>query len=383
MKELLERLEYSVLQLKCLDEVFMKENLVYSQMHARMVEVLGDDYAEFKRELYAGGKKKGELQRQMILGDVIEYVFSGRAYYHAAKSRDKFRQFAALLLSCVNQLLILDSITVDPEVRTLYIESLEAKIDPVILYEKDGDRDLAAELKQSQVVYSVQDWDRFDALVDSLLPKTLGTPKELVVFLELIRLNIGLVVPMLLTQRLFGDGDAIAPPDFLLLRKNKEIFGIELGYSKEGQSREFSIRTSIPTFGVDLSDHLHNRCPKCGKFILYCPSVIRWYSEEVLHSKLNKDMKVHCSYKGAGALETICESAVYYGKYNGNCYYGEQKPGDAEKFLHYHAKCVVGDSYFYRNRPKNISDHVDEFYCQIPRIEGIEKIVSQLHGTVE
>ena len=36
---------------------------------------------------------------------------------------------------------------------------------------------------------------------------------------------------------LLGDDDIIAPPDFLLLKKNKNIFGIELGYNKESQSR--------------------------------------------------------------------------------------------------------------------------------------------------
>ena len=133
-----------------------------------------------------------------------------------------------MILYCVNQLLLLDTITIYPKLRKKYIESLEKIIGKDILYEKEGDEELAAELKKSNIVIWEKDWEKFDAFVDSLLPKTLGCPKELIVFTELIRLNIGLVIPMLLLQRLFGDGHAIAPPDFLILKKNKEIYQLPL-----------------------------------------------------------------------------------------------------------------------------------------------------------
>ncbi len=374
MKTVLEKLGTSVDHLKCLDEIFRENNALYLRIENTITATLGDDFGDIARELYAGGKARSGLHRQMILGDIIEYIFSGRAYYYAAKSEENFRRFATLVLYSVNQLLLFDTITVDPQIRRAYIEKLEEVIPPEQLYEKDGDRELAQELKRSDVVISQDACEPYDAFVDSLLPKTLGAPKELVVFLELIRLNKGLVIPLLLIQRLFGDGKAIAPPDFLLLKRNREIFGLELGYSKEGQSREFSVRTSIPTFGVDLANHMHNRCPKCGENILYCDTVIQKYADGSLWTSLSPDGKFRCDATCQNFNGRFCTFANYYGKYAGDCFYGAQKPGDDRKDMHYHAQCVIDSSYEFRGRPRNISDHLAEFFSQIPVVEGIDSI---------
>ncbi|MDO9540899.1 MAG: hypothetical protein Q7J98_01070 [Kiritimatiellia bacterium] len=375
MQVLLDKLGLSVKHLQCLDEVFRSESQLYNQIEAKMTHELGDGLKEISRELYAGGKSRGGLNRQMILGDVIEYIFTGRAYYYAAKSNDNFKIFSKLVLYSVNQLLLFDTITINPTIRKHYIEKLEERIDPTILYEKEGDQELAKELKGSNVVIWQADWQRYDLFVDSLLPKTLGAPKELVVFLELIRLNKGLVIPLLLIQRLFGDGKAIAPPDFLLLKKNREIFGIELGYAKEGQSREFSVRTSIPTFGIDLANHLHNRCPKCGENILYCDTVIKKYSDGTLWSALGQDGRFRCGADCPNFNGRFCAFANYYGKYKGPCFYGAQKPEDDKKDMHYHASCVADGVYDYRGRERNIFEHhLADFFAQIPRIEGVDSL---------
>ena len=373
MKVLLDKLGLSVRHLQCLDDVFRSESPLYNQIETRMIAELGDGFEEISRELYAGGKSRTGLNRQMILGDVIEYIFTGRAYYFAAKSDDNFKIFSKLVLYSVNQLLLFDTITIDPLIRRHYIEKLEEQIDLTILYEKEGDQELANELKNSDVVIWQPAWDRYDTFVDSILPKTLGAPKELVVFIELIRLNKGLVIPLLLIQRLFGDGKAIAPPDFLFLKRNREIFGIELGYSKEGQSREFSVRTSIPTFGVDLKNHLHNRCPKCGKNILYCDTVINKYSEGTLLDSLDDKGRFKCGHDCPNFNGNFCIFANYYGKYKGPCFYGEQKVGDDKKEMHYHASCVADGVYDYRNQERNILEHhLNDFFCQIPQIEGVD-----------
>lgn len=89
----------------------------------------------------------------MILGDIIEYIFTGRAYYYAVKSEDNFKEFLKLILYSVNQLLIFDTITVNPGIRKLYIEKLEEKIDNELLFEKDGDIELAEALKNSNTIY--------------------------------------------------------------------------------------------------------------------------------------------------------------------------------------------------------------------------------------
>ena len=375
MEILLKKLGLSVKHLQCLDEIFRVESPLYGQLENRMTQELGDHLEEISKELYAGGKLRGGLNRQMILGDVIEYIFTGRAYYYAAKSSENFKVFSKLVLYCVNQLLLFDTITINPEIRKRYIQKLEREIDMAVLYEKEGDQNLANELKESDIVIWQEGWDRYDAFMDSLLPKTLGAPKELVIFLELIRLNKGLVIPLLLIQRLFGDGKTIAPPDFLYLKRNREIFGVEVGYAKEGQSREFSLRTSIPTFAVDLVNHMHNRCPKCGENILYCGTVIKKYADGSLWGSLDGSGRFKCGEDCPNFDGRICSFANYYGKYKGRCFYGEQNAGDDKKDMHYHATCVLDGVYDYRGAERNIwGHHRNEFFSQIPQIEGVESL---------
>ncbi len=375
MEKLLNKLVLSVKHLKCLDEVFRTESFLYKQIEEQMEQNMGDNLEIISKELYAGGKIRGGLNRQMILGDVIEYVFTGRAYYYAAKSDENFKIFSKLVLYCVNQLLLFDTITVNPIIRKAYIQKLEQEIPPTILYEKEGDEELASELKESDIVIWQDGWKKYDSFIDSLLPKTLGCPKELVIFLELIRLNKGLVIPLLLIQRLFGGGKTIAPPDFLFLKRNREIFGIEVGYTKEEQSREFSLRTSIPTFAIDLANHMHNRCPKCGENILYCDSIIKKYADGTLWGELDEDGQFKCENICETFEKKKCPFSNYYGKYKGECFYGTQHDGDDKKNMHYHASCVLDGVYDYRGGEKNIWDyHKGNIFAQIPKIEGIESI---------
>lgn len=377
MEILLNKLGISVEHLKCLDEVFRNNSSLYNEIEAKIKKEVGsDNLLEISRELYAGGKKKGSFNRQMILGDIIEYIFTGRAYYYAAKSRTNFSKFAKLVLYCIDQLLLFDTITISPEIRKKYLEALEKTIDSDILYEKENDKVLADELKKSDIVIWNDNWKKYDLFVDSILPKTLGCPKELVVFLELIRLNKGLVVPLLLTQRLFGAKEVIVPPDFLFLKRNREIFGIEVGYKKESQSREFSLMTSIPTFAVDLINHMHNRCPKCGENILYCDIVIKDYAVGKVWSRLDEEGRFKCLKNKCPNFDNgKCPFAIYYGKYKGKCFYGKQESGHDKKYKHYHAKCVLDQSYEYRGRRIRISDHhINNFFAQVPGIEGLEHI---------
>ncbi len=234
MKILLDKLGISIKHLKLLERTFLENHDEYKRIEKIFrTPPFMETVNEISIELYAGGKQlrgNDALNRQMILGDIIEYIFTGRAYYYATKSEDNFNKFLKLILYSVNQLLIFDSITVNSDIRKKYLEKLEDKIDIDLLYEKEGDKELAKKLMKSNTVYEDSDWEDFDLFVDSILPKTLGCPKELVVFAELIRSKKGIIIPLLLNQR---------------------IFGIELGYKKEEQSREFTIRTSIPTFAVD------------------------------------------------------------------------------------------------------------------------------------
>jgi len=373
MKLLLEKLSISVQHLKCLDEIFLNNHQEYRRINGILnSEEFSSIYEEISREIYAGGKQpRGNLKlaRQMILGDVVEYIFTGRAYYYAVKSEENFKNFLKLIMYSVNQLLIYDSITVNPDIRKLYIEKLEEEIDSETLYEKDRDSVLAENLKDSRTVIGDSDWKQFDLLVDSILPKTLGCPKELVVFAELLKVKKGIIIPLLLIQRLFGNRNPIAPPDFLLAKENKEIFGIEVGYAKEGQSREFSIRTSIPTFAVDLKNNMHNRCPKCGEIILYCDKVIEDFSNGTLPDKLISD-KYLCK-DCANFDDGNCIFSNYYGKWEGT-EFNERLSEQKER--HYHARCVKDDTYNHRGQPFRINNHLEDFFAQIPQIQGLENL---------
>jgi len=368
-------LEISITHLHCLVQAFLENHREYQRIESILVnQPFNQVYNDISRELYAGGKQQRghhKLNRQMILGDIVEYIFTGRAYYYAVSSGGNFNNFLKLILYCVNQLLIFDSITVKPELRKLYIEKLEDAIDLALLYEKPGDRELAQELKNSNTVLNDNDWARFDIFVDSLLPKTLGCPKELIVFAELIRLKKGIIVPLLLIQKVFGDKDVISPPDFLLSRNNKEIYGIEVGYAKEGQSREFSIRTSIPTFAVDLESNLHNRCPKCGEFILYCDPVIEAYSNNSLNQRLDRITNKFLCQGCPNFNNGNCTFSNYYGLRNGMTFNGNV---DGADHRHYHASCVLNEHYNYRGREIPIASRSNEFFAQVPKIQGLENI---------
>jgi hypothetical protein len=382
MKLLLEKLGLSVEHLKCLDDVFLEHHEEYRRIDGILnSDVFKPIYERFSRELYAGGKTASnsqiKLQRQMILGDVVEYIFSGRAYYHAAKSDDNLKDFYRLIFYSVNQLLLYDTITVNPEIRRLYIEKLEESIPNEILYEKAGDRELANRLKLSQVKIRHSDWSTpIDQFIDSILPKTLGTPKELIVFAEFIRLKIGVLIPLLLIQRIFGNKNPIAPPDFLILKSNKEIYGIEVGYKKELQSREFSIRTSIPTFAVDLKNNMHNRCPKCGENILYCDVLIENYANGTLSavvSERNGERRLFCS--GCPNFdEGNCKFSNYYGRVAGTNFINQDLEPREDR--HYHTRCVKDSTYPFRRATMNIFDqHREDFFAQVPEIEGIENLL--------
>lgn len=343
MKLLLERLGVSITHLICLDQVFRDNHEEYRRIENKLMSAeYRPVYEEIARELYAGGKKlRGniKLSRQMILGDLIEYIFTGRAYYYAAKSEKNLNNFLKLILYTVNKLLIFDIITVNPTIRKQYIQKLEAEIDNNILYEKDGDERIAKDLRKSNSVIWGQGWNKdIDSFVDSILPKTLGCPKELIVFSELIRTKKGIVIPLLLIQRMFGGKNSIAPPDFLIIKNNKEIFGIEVGYEKEGQSREFSIPTSIPTFAVDLKNNMHNRCPRCGENILYCDPVINAYTEGTLMQEVEtRGGKFYCNTCPL-FLQGHCKFSNYYGKAIGKAF--NNSPLESSKDRHYHAICV-------------------------------------------
>ena len=133
MQKLLDRLETSVKHLQVLDEVFYQNHPLYKSITDKLNAPPFDIVIEeIELQLYAGGKKmRGhghKLMRQMILGDLMQYIFTGRAFYYGTFSEQHLKDFLKLILNTVNQILIYDSITVDSNIRTLYINELENRI---------------------------------------------------------------------------------------------------------------------------------------------------------------------------------------------------------------------------------------------------------------
>lgn len=137
------------------------------------------------------------------------------------------------------------------------------------------------------------------------------------------------------------------------------------------QSRLFSVKTSIPTFAVDLKNNMHNRCPICGENILYCDPVIYAYSNGILQDEVKR-----CGGKFTCHLCALfdngnCPFSNYYGRADGTSF--SQRALDGIKERHYHTKCVRNLTYKYRRKQIEILEtHRNNFFGQIPEIEGIE-----------
>ena len=105
MKDIFERMSNVLRHLEVLHEVFVNEEnfkteektdyKIYKQNQEELRKLL--DRLDFNSQLYG---KKG---RQMILADLIEYIFLGRGYYSIQSTKDK-ENFVKAILHFVNLL---------------------------------------------------------------------------------------------------------------------------------------------------------------------------------------------------------------------------------------------------------------------------------------
>jgi DNA methylase len=144
--------------------------------------------------------------------------------------------------------------------------------------------------------------------MDAVLPKSRGLAIEFLIYLYLIHRRFGFVVPLLLHQRLITSTGAIAPPDFLVLKNDGRVFGVEVGYWKEGQSNEFVTATSLPTISAELDHDQPFRCPKCQQWITYCNQVIESYSRGI--SSPNPLVCSECKYFDG----CKCPDIIFFGE---------------------------------------------------------------------
>lgn len=349
MEAIFKKLKYSVKHLEILHQVF-RNSANFSDQEQVDHKIYLENRKKFKRVVNELGLEQqlyGQRDRQMILADLIEYIYLGRGYYSMQKRNDKKQKqakqrFVKLILYLVNLLMTYETLTVSQGLRKKFLKKLSLQI-PEIKDEALFNNLLKHSGKVGLTRKESDAPKQLDKYFDSILPKTAGGLwHELLVFIFLLRNDIGYIIPLLLSQRLIGLKRNIVPPDFLIITHSKQLFGIEVGTKKEIQSGSFSLQTSIPTATIDtINSRASDRCPICHRWIQFCDFVIEKYSD--FDSKISKP-EIRCLEVGCNlySTEQIAEGLCPYTKYSRNLArsysYARHKFANG---LHYHYKCVL------------------------------------------
>jgi len=342
MNEIYKNLEHSIKHLETLHGLFVaEENFVEDEKKDyQLYKENSEKFFQVITELGIETQLYGQNDRQMILADVIEYIFLGRGYYSIKTKEDK-QKFTKSILYFVNLLMCYESMTISSNIRNKYLTQLKSNIPQI------EDEELFQDLLNFQGSVGLKK-DESDAdknlndYFDTLLPKTAGGLwHELIVFVFLLRSDVGYIIPLLLNQRLLGLNGNLVPPDFLIISSDKRIYGVEVGRKKEIQSGTFSLKTAIPTASIDTENsRSSDRCPICKKWIPFCDFVINNYSNFDLKIERNE---VRCLEKCTlFSKEDINKGLCPYTKYS-------RKPASTLEYtnhkyatgLHYHYQCVL------------------------------------------
>ncbi len=375
MDLLLHKLGVSIKHLTVLHETLTSHCMEYREANDKIVAMGLDD---FGRQLYAGGKVRNSIDRQMVLADIFQYIFVGRGYFAAVESPEKMKKFIELLLRVANLLILQENLSVDPELRRVVIEALETEISAEDFIEPGYDKlakDITA-LKACQGWIVGDEGKELEDIFDSLLPKRVGLAVELIVFAMLLVKRYGYIVPLLLNQRLIRGGshssgvagvDCLAPPDFLLLRDKGQVFGVEVGSGKDDQNAKFCLVTSIPLFPVRLGDHRQPqpyRCGKCGKWITYSDHVIKG----LISGTVSPDaLSISADSFLDGNMPDVTEKDLVF--------YGEAKDrNDNERTLRFHYLCVTGQKVVQDRIEGNTRHQSKGLILPIPFVKGLENL---------
>jgi len=340
----------SINHLKILHNTFSKKSNytnkqdfeLYKENSKKLNSLLELPEVELYKQLY------DEKSRQMILADIIEYIFISRGIFFMSdkagneeKKKRKRELFIEIILNFVNLLMTYESMTIDNKLRKSFLKSLPKKIPEI------KDESLYTELLNynGKVGLTKKDLehepkkDYFNKYFDKLLPKTAGGLwHELLVFIFLLRQDIGYIIPLLLNQKFYSAFDNIVPPDYLIITFDSRIYGIEVGIKKEIQSGTFSLQTNIPTATIDtINSRNSDRCPICKKWILFCPQVIKDYGN--MDTKIPKSEIKCLDVCTIYAKKEILDGKCPYAKYSRNI-----TKSIKHKFtdgLHYHYNCVL------------------------------------------
>lgn len=343
----------SVSHLQILNKVFSERSSysekrdweIYNENNESLSKIISSPDIELYNQLYH------EKNRQMILADILEYILLGRGYYILAsgslKAKErKMGKFIELILRFVNILMSYETITVDVKLRKNFLKGLKGQIAEIAEEEQfnsllNFNEEIGLPLGED----ASPELKKINKYFDGILPKTAGGLwHELLVFIFLIRHNLGFVAPLLLHQRLLSGSGALVPPDFLIITQDKDIYGVEVGTKKEIQSGSFSLSTNIPTATVDtINSRSSDRCPICKRWIQFCEKVIRDFSDRT--KKLPPSMKINClkdcdvkGYTKAKISRGECPYAKYSRRRAESLKYSHIPQANG---LHYHYQCVL------------------------------------------
>lgn len=350
MEAIFRKLKYSVKHLEVLHQVF-KNAANFSDQEQVDRKIYLENRKKFKRVVNELGLEQqlyGQRDRQMILADLIEYIYLGRGYYSMQKRGDKKQKqakqhFVKLILYLVNLLMTYETLTVSQGLRKKFLKKLSLQI-PEIKDEALFSNLLKHSGKVGLTRKASDASKQLDKYFDSILPKTAGGLwHELLVFIFLLRNDLGYIIPLLLSQRLIGLKRNIVPPDFLIITHSKQLFGVEVGTKKEIQSGSFSLQTSIPTATINTIDsRASDRCPICHRWIQFCDFVIDKYSD--FDSEISKP-EVRCLKECTLCpRENILAGACPYTKYSrGRANTLRHTHHQFANKLHYHYRCVLAN----------------------------------------
>lgn len=351
MDEVLKRLKASVNHLIAVDEFFAKNDREYCNLRDKL-----NNFKDFSKMFYLG--KRG---RQMILGDLLAYILVSRGSMFGYTKSNR-SDYLKIILYVINQLLLQEPITTKEmvSVRKDLMETLQKENIPGFFEDE-----VSKELYEKAKTFSEKDLSYQDDtkelyfIVDSLLPKSIGSVIELIVYIYLIRHNFGYVIPLTLHQRLLGKAGYLISPNFLII-KNGKIFGIEVKQAGKGAPSHifsFMSETTIPVVVASIPNTVPLRCYECNKWILYCDEVIEKFSD------ISQDIK---------EIKLFCTECAKFEQCKHVIYNGPLESGGRE--YHYHLECVKEKPYV-KNLLNNEEEKRKRLIAYFPYVQGLDRLL--------
>ena len=377
MERIFEEIKKTVNHLEILHNIFNDESNFNSE-NKNSFEIYKRNEESFSQELN-NLKFYDQLYnykgRQMILADFIEYIFLGRGYYAIKKTKDK-ENFIKAILYFVNLLICYEEMTISNDLRKIFLKKLGTNIKNITKedhYDEMMNFNGSVGLKKGNSDAT----DSLDKYYDSFFPKTAGGLwHELLVYIFLLRNDIGYIIPLLLNQKLLSGKKHIIPPDFLIITYDKNLYGVEVGTKKEIQSGTFSLQTNIPTATIDTENsRVSDRCPICKRWIPLCDFVINNFSN--FDKNINRS-EIRC----LDQCDKYTEEQITLGKcpYTKYSRYRtktmEHTKHDFSDGYHYHYKCVLNNlDEKMRNRLISAKDKI-ALKTHYPYYSGLEELIN-------